>query len=924
MSKFDKSVIGLALAGVLAGCLTSGERYANAVDASERMVKKSLTAKANAGKFYSKYNTPSDAEIVAAVGYTPEADEMADLRKATEDAVRRFEREVVWPAWVAAIKAKAEPAADAMLAKGDYANAREVIWRASTTTVPAVDEEVRKWGYEYLNTKVNPADWARIEQDVNARYAQMIAAGKYEEVLAWLAAYPRIRTFSTIIDGKLADVKAEIVSLGVPGEKIDPEVVANLVMVGTVDSIIDTRDTTTNLVSSVSTEPDLDEFNRKLEEYRKALVRFNSTDPNAKAVVADFRARVAEYLDALKTSSSSSQAFLYLGTTAVNVRTDVLTATLAEDCVKVWIEALRAEFAAIIEKEDVEGAAAFIAMLESKDREEFKPLIEECNEKLEALKKLLAERARAAYLAELAAACSAVKDQAVALVREGKFDEARAGIRDVELKMDPEWDAAVYVTRVDTLNSIINPRQCRALLEEIDAKVAELKEAEDYEGLLEYVKNYAYVRDTYREIEETIVKIKEAMIGLELKDGVAVDYADRLAAAIVNVLDNRCECGDLNEYDFSALDKALAEFQQAYLAQYYKPGDTAATAAIVGDDVRNMVKAQFAPITTAELNARLAARLQASLEGVVQLAAVRDARLAKERYTALVKEMDGGEGELSLDELIALIEDELPRQVGVICPCARLELNAVLGDCARVLRVMKQGGEIADGDANTLLAGAIFINNEQLFARAIELGAKVDVPAARDPRKRPALLLAIETGNTAFVTKIDEAGGANTVVDGMGNTALHYAAKRGELALVKVLAQTLDLNAVNERGETALFPASWRNNVAVIGELIAAAGDNAEAFVNIADAKGGTALSAAARAEALAAMDALAAAGAKASNADLVEAAGADRLAVAKWLVARGADVNGEGVMAAAFRCQGSCDSATFRYLVSQGGIPAK
>ena len=70
--------------------------------------------------------------------------------------------------------------------------------------------------------------------------------------------------------------------------------------------------------------------------------------------------------------------------------------------------------------------------------------------------------------------------------------------------------------------------------------------------------------------------------------------------------------------------------------------------------------------------------------------------------------------------------------------------------------------------------------------------------------------------------------------------------------------------------------------------------------------------------------DVLAAAGAEYGTANLVEAAGADRVTIAQWLVEHGADVNAEGVMAAAFGDPEGEDTATYKYLVREGGVALK
>jgi len=244
----------------------------------------------------------------------------------------------------------------------------------------------------------------------------------------------------------------------------------------------------------------------------------------------------------------------------------------------------------------------------------------------------------------------------------------------------------------------------------------------------------------------------------------------------------------------------------------------------------------------------------------------------------------------------------------------------VLGAYAKALRTMKKGEELAAGEANTILVAAVYLNQVKMIDKALELGADVNVASERDPFKRPAMLVAIERGNTELLAKLTEAGAVQTAKDAFGSNAIHYAVRRGDAALVKVLLQTLDVKATNELGETPLFLAARRNQTGVVEQLIAAVEEDArEAFVSVKNAAGEDAMAVACREGAIATMDVLEKNGAKYGNGNLVTAAMLDNLAVAKWLVERGADVNAEGVMAAAALCGPA--SATYRYLVSQGGI---
>lgn len=60
-------------------------------------------------------------------------------------------------------------------------------------------------------------------------------------------------------------------------------------------------------------------------------------------------------------------------------------------------------------------------------------------------------------------------------------------------------------------------------------------------------------------------------------------------------------------------------------------------------------------------------------------------------------------------------------------------------------------------------------------------------------------------------------------VDANGDTALHYAVRRGNLAVVKVLLGKNDVDKVNKAGESALFLAVRKNQDALAAAVFTAA-----------------------------------------------------------------------------------------------------
>ena len=156
-----------------------------------------------------------------------------------------------------------------------------------------------------------------------------------------------------------------------------------------------------------------------------------------------------------------------------------------------------------------------------------------------------------------------------------------------------------------------------------------------------------------------------------------------------------------------------------------------------------------------------------------------------------------------------------------------------------------------------------------------------------------------------------DANAALDPVDAKGDTALHYAVRRGNLAVVKAMLAKNDVNKANAQGEPAIFIAVRKNQAAIAAALTAAKAD-----VTVKNAKGVSVMDAACLAGSRDVLDVLGDAGAEYGPAQLIIAAQKNRLAVAQWLIGKGVDVNAPGVMEATV-----CKTDTQCYLVHEGGV---
>ena len=493
-----------------------------------------------------------------------------------------------------------------------------------------------------------------------------------------------------------------------------------------------------------------------------------------------------------------------------------------------------------------------------------------------------------------------------AAVAKGEFTKAREIIRDEKLVGNPVSDAALYALRIGLLNSVVNPRQLAVLLEEIDQKTKAFIEAEDFKGLAEYIKNYPYVHDDYAQIRQSLNGVEKAMIGLDLAESPATDYVASANAKVVDILEERTGSWMPN-FDFGALEAALTNVAMAVEAQYYEPDEIKGFCLQVKAEVKELLAERFAPITTKELNAALGR----ALEPAVLVAAT---GIANQEYLALLDQIDK---EVSMDAQIAMAEEAISRQLGIVCEKASFKVNAILGEYSRAFRLLKKKATLSKAEATSLVLGAAYLDQPAVIPFALKLGADINGVSARDTRKRTALMLAIDAQNLSLLKLLVEAGASATATDAAGNSVLHYAVKSGSVSAVRAIAKAASMVVANAAGETPLFEAVKRNQEAMVQTVIDLVEEKKRGdFVNMADKSGLTAFALAAKMGARDVLDALAAAGALYSEKDLILAEEGDHIAVAQWLVAQGADVNAPGVMAKACPAK-----ATGRYLIHAGGV---
>ena len=751
----------------------------------------------------------------------------------------------------------------ALVAEGKFEEARELIWTAATTGEGRWkvewDTEMFSFGLVLLRDLVNPKDWERIEKDIVGTFKKLASKGDFVALRKFLEEYPLIRQHTVQLCDQLAKVKAEAEALGADSKAAEAAAQVACGMVTEAEKLVDHLDQLVSVAAEAGKELDMSSFQKELQIYRAKLAAYHATPENVEKIVKQLEMSLMA-LVAKPTNPNTTR--LQLGTNAVNDRIRKLTAhllSILDQTKKEWQDAEHKRVMTDLEK-----------------------------------------RVRAA-------------------VKEKRFADARNYIRDEKLIGHEAYDLDIYVLRVGLLDCCVNPAQLDFLLAQIDKDIAALMKAKDYAGVIKYCEEYKYVHDQYAQVESALEAVKNAMLALEIsKDETSLDRK-RFFKSIEEILEKRRETWK-PERDLAGVEKALAQVAKALYAHLVKHpeligAETAKDLAHIREDLAKLER----NITTWELNELLRARLFTEVLRGCKLSYYEEAKkqLAIQEYGKFLVAIDA---EVSFDSQIAMAEEGISRQLGVKCGTATFKINALLGEYARMFRLLKKGIKLDQAQATTILLGAAYLDQAQVIKRALDLGADVNGVSDRDPRGRTALALAIDAGNSHLVKLLVEAEASLAAVDKDGNAIAHYAAKSGNLSVLKAVTEGASIDVKNNLGNTPLAIAVVRNQPALVEAVIAAVkkGDR-KVFVNSANKQGETAFNIAAHFGSRDVLDALAAAGAEYGTKDLVLAEKADHVAIAQWLINQGLDVNAVGVM------DDACPATrTGRYLISEGGLVSK
>ncbi len=821
------------------------------------------------------------------------------------------------------------------IAKSEYEKAREAIWRFPKENLSEkalkIINEARE---DLIKDVVNVKHWLELEKQITDKVDPLMAEKKYAEVRAYLETVKPIRTYTILFDKQVDAVAKVLIEMGLSKESLDPVCASTRKMIAAAFEQMGEKYDDSKYLEFKKSFTGAEAYNASVKELWDTLVKYDCSHEKANEIVSNLRKMVGELIEQnyLKDTASESlvQTLVSLGTTQFNVKLEelrkgILEKVSAGEAEAAFTAARESYDQAVKELEQALKENQFADIYQLVDRiEELKTGLQEAakkagkklEDKFVSREELLArvDKCHAEFLTQelvrKVRACVSAKD----------WEGARAVVRDEPRIGRDGLDMAIYAIRAGLLNTLVNPVQCKEIISGMDEKFAEFLKNKDFNGCADWLKGSFVVVDDYDKILSSLKNAAQIMESLGMETDVSQKKMEDVRKQLQDILDKRAGCfKETDKRDYSELSAELGSLESAIIDQTLN----IPLAAGCTNNLMQFAVAWFGrdpeSMTTCEMNQKILAKIaeyRSDLNDSVEKARI-EAALAERRK--LIEDMDR---EVGFDTQISVAEEAIKRglylsEKGFAQPALSQGFHPVLGEYARIFRLMKPEVELTAAQKQTLLVAGAWLNQPAVVEWALKLGAKVNEPAARDILARPAILAAIRAGNLELVRTLMKAGAAMNVADAKKNTVLHYAARIGSLDLINIAVKDNDVNAKNAEGRTALFAPAELNRLPQVKALLAAKAD-----ATVADNGGYTAFDAACAAKSMLVLDALIEGGAPVSAGAFVRAARSDELALVQWFVAHGVDVNAEGVMAAAAEARNAGNLSTYNYLVGQGGMP--
>ena len=675
-------------------------------------------------------------------------------------------RTMVNPAEIKAVKGQISSAVGAALAKRDYDAARDAIWTMGLDLVPGVADEVDPFKAELLREKVNIEQYVYVTNGLAKTVHAAVAKNDFAAARKALASVRRIRVWTGDVEKALRGIRDHLARENVPEE--DVEKVLGAVRDTLAEAFLDTELRCDKTAAGDDYKPDTDTFDRTLEIFQDALKRQGCPEGRrnelskavADAVAPIFRSlwRPAEDIE-----DPNPRA---LGTSRLNE-------LIAEACRSLYDDVV---------------VPAQIAFRAKELRNKVQPLLDA-----------------------------------------GDFDAARSAIYEFGVTTYPEVDDPVFAVKLALLNARVNPATLAARSDELAKAVDAALAGGDFAKASDAIAAAKPVPTYSAHVDAALSKAASDAVPLGVPEPAAAEVVSDAQETLRDILAPRPDAArdsrvleayarelaameePAAELDWSAVRRALDNASGWLVADDMPTNEARRIIGEIQDSFQSLAatpSTKVETLTTAELNRRLAA-LKAELSAKVAAAvaekmAAEAAAAKKAEEAAAAKKAADAAADAAKMRALALemaeraaeavdFDARIAAFVGAVGDRVEPDVNRILGDGARVLRLRRAGATVAPADATSLLVAAVYMGFDDVMNLALTLGADIDAPSPKDTLARPALLLALQygwRGNAATVlAKADR-----SLRDARGQGAVHYAVRGGNgsalMELLRIAADT--------------------------------------------------------------------------------------------------------------------------------------
>ena len=676
---------------------------------------------------------------------------------------KRLIAQVVNPAEIKFICENVSRQVDKELAKRppNYGGARNIVWDVARPGTPAVHKGVSEF-LDGLMRKINAKQFVDVTNAMDKAVSKHLAANDYAGARKYLRSIRPIQPYAGDVGGKLAEIRAELARMNVPSAVADEAMAAAKPVLEAVFA----DETLERVLQKVETKrPDRDLFDEKIAEFRKTLANRDCSPADADKAVA---------------------AIL----------------TVADPAIR----------GLHVTKEGGEIAPPEALGITSLNR-----LVAAERDRLYAEK---------VVPAEVADRIKALRKTIVPLIKAESYEEARNAIFEFGTTGIPEVDDPVFAVKLAFLNARANPaileRACRELPATVDERLA----ANDIPGAIAAIKDLKDAPAYDEAVDGHLDASAREAVKLDVPEKGASSVVGQTKGVLYGITAPRPSQGRESrlmrayyaaiggakpaEVDWSAVRKCLDAAAERLVADDMPRTEADA----LMDDVLAAFKALLATkpgvraITTEQLNEALAA-LRAEQMAKIATAAKAKAKGKKDAKPTPVEVVIDIDYDTRINSFIKEIAN------GVEPNLAR-----ILGDAARVLRLLRIRANVTPGDATSLFVASIYMGFDDTARLALSLGADINGTSPKDGLRRPAILLALRYGFKGEAASM-LATADRTVRDANSRVTVHYAVHGcNGTALVELLQLGIDAKTPDAAGETPLVLAADWGYTGILGALI--------------------------------------------------------------------------------------------------------